>query len=133
MTYFLMLVTYIMLIIYIEAITEIIVSSDMPLILWLRNWLYKVNPTFIGKLFKCGYCFSVWVAMPFAFVAPGNITEIQFIDIIVKWMVLHRLSNIMHEGFIRWLKRVPWVFVIQKTELKIQDIPSNVIEVSEKK
>jgi hypothetical protein len=95
-----------------EAITEIIVSSDMPLILWFRNLAAKHNPRFFGKLFGCGYCFSVWTAFALSWALPGHLVQYEVLDIIIKAFVLHRLSNILHEGLARWFKRLPFELVL---------------------
>jgi hypothetical protein len=95
-----------------EAITEIVVSSDMPLILWFRNLAAKHNPRFFGKLLGCGYCFSVWTALVLSWALPGHLVQHEILDIIIKTFVLHRLSNVLHEGFIRWFKRLPFELVL---------------------
>lgn len=41
------------------GITNIVIFSSLfnP----LRNFLYKLNPNFLGELFSCPLCFSTWV------------------------------------------------------------------------
>jgi hypothetical protein len=103
---------------------------DFSFIEWVSKcleWILFYVRSFIGKLLSCGYCFSVWTAAPFAFIAPGDITSILWVDLIIKWMVLHRMSNMLHEGFSRWLKRAPWVLVFQKVD--VLNEPNQTIEV----
>jgi hypothetical protein len=106
-------------IIFVEAVTEIIVDSDF--FFPIRNGLGKL-PFFIGSfstaLLRCGYCMSVWVAASVAWMLPGSpssYTPIELpiwfmliIDIMLKTFVLHRLSNIQHEFIVRVLKRIPF-------------------------
>jgi len=110
-------------IIFVEAVTEIIVDSDF--FFPIRNGLGKL-PFFIGRFFaallSCGYCLSVWVAASVAWMLPGSpssYTPIELpiwlpiwfmliIDVMLKTFVLHRLSNIQHEFIVRVLKRIPF-------------------------
>ncbi len=112
-------VIYIILSITIEALTEIIVFSE--LFLKLRVLVSKINPSFLGKLLSCGYCLSIWVSIPIVFFVPGHIVDNYVIDLFIKWMILHRFSNIAHEGIRRWITRAPFVFIIQKQDLTVID------------
>lgn len=69
---------------------------------WLRG--------FIGELLNCGYCTSVWVAAAAAFVVPGKILW-WLPTILIKWLVLHRFSNLLHETFQKWFRNAPFSFV----------------------
>lgn len=109
-------------IIFVEAVTEIIVDSDF--FFPIRNSLGKL-PFFVGRFFVallgCGYCVSVWVAALVAWMLPGSpvshasielpiklpIEFILIVDAILKTFVLHRLSNLQHEFMVRVLKRIP--------------------------
>jgi hypothetical protein len=93
----------------VEAVVEIVISSD--LFLTFRAWVTKVNPGFLGKLFACGYCLSVWVAAVAAIFIPGQITGDPIPDMVLKWLVLHRVSNAHHELLSRYFKRLPLVVV----------------------
>jgi len=96
-----------------EAITEIGTSSDIiaPWQKRWRLWTYPLdapppeNPTkfhkfkvFINSLWSCGYCFSVWVAGVFAFLGiyPDASVFICIPWWVVNWMLIHRLSNLIH-------------------------------------
>lgn len=102
-------IKWLLIIIAVEAIVEVIVSADITL--RIRAFLSKINPGFLGKLFSCGYCMSVWVAATIAWAAPGILTESLILDIIIKTFVVHRLANILHEGISRWHKRLPFELV----------------------
>ena len=107
-------------VIAVEAVTEIIVSSDMPLILWFRNVCAKYNPRFLGKLFSCGYCMSVWIAAMIAWSLPGQLTGYVVLDVILKIFIIHRCSNIFHEGLSKWFKRLPFEIVLTKVDASQQ-------------
>lgn len=92
-----------------EAITEIIVNSEI--FSGLRKFLSKSN--FFGTLVNCGYCMSVWVALGTIWVLP-KLFEIVLFDIIIKVFVIHRLSNLWHELIRRWLDRYPLTLVVHK-------------------
>jgi hypothetical protein len=112
---------------------------DSKIFFGLRNYLLLTEPTdsfpkfknFLGKLFSCGYCMSVWVAIPFAFLISGTIVNILGVDQFCKWMILHRVSNVLHELFSRWFNRTPWFLAIQKIDATVAPAPN--IEVDDGK
>jgi hypothetical protein len=106
------LLQWILAIIYVESLTEILIESE--LLFGFRNYLYKLSPGFLGKLFTCGYCMSIWIAISAAWALPGNISQVAWFDCVLRIFVLHRLSNILHELFSRWFKRLPWHVVLVK-------------------
>ncbi len=82
-------------IIFSEAITELVVKSDFfaP----LRKSLYNKNNKifdFIHDILDCGYCFSVWAAL-FTLTIIFIVDNI-FINYFIYIIVIHRLSNILH-------------------------------------
>lgn len=120
----------------VEALTELISSSKI--MFGIRDWFSKPIPedealmvtnvlvvkkrnvfkhffywlrAFIGELLNCGYCTSVWVAAAAAFVVPGTIPELMLPTFLMKWLVLHRLSNLTHETFQKWFRNAPFSFV----------------------
>ena len=108
---------WIMAIIFIESITEIVVSSD--LFVSIRNWIAKISK-FGGSLISCGYCMSVWMSISIAWALPGNVIPgdhagFLIFNIVIKIFILHRLSNIFHEAVSRWMNRYPWVLSISNT------------------
>jgi hypothetical protein len=88
----------------VEAFTEIIVNGDI--FQDLRGWISRKSP-FYGMLVTCGYCLSVWTSMLFAGSIPFKIVPYVVFDYIIKLLVLHRLSNVVHELIIRLLNRIP--------------------------
>jgi hypothetical protein len=101
-----------------EAITEIVVESQI--MFRVRNFFSKLWPGFFGELLKCGYCFSVWPAIILAFFIPTVIFENSFLDYLVKWMFIHRMSNVYH-SFISKLSK-PQIHVVQKIDNAIDNI-----------
>ena len=111
------LITLLFIIIAVEAITEIIVASD--LFTELRGWFSRkgqndVFLNFISRLISCGYCCSVWVAGAIAWCIPLSLTGYWYMDVIIKLFTVHRLSNWYHEFMSRWFGRHPWTCVIHK-------------------
>lgn len=99
-------------IIAVEALTELIVDSKIGFP--IRDWFSR-NPepkgfwaklrAKIGELINCGYCTSVWVAFLAAYFVPAK--ACTWPVFIVKALIIHRLSNMMHELFKKWLNRSP--------------------------
>ena len=116
-------------IIAVEALTELIVSSSImfPIRDWFakppeekkrgcfKSCLLKIRG-FIGELINCGYCTSVWVAFLAAPFAPtGKCTGCVLYAIpifLIKVLVIHRLSNLIHELFMKWFGRSPLSLVL---------------------
>lgn len=91
-----MLIVLIALIIFIEAVTEIITKSELfsPIRKFFFNKKHIKFCNFIHDLLDCGYCTSVWVGLlsTYIFLFVNNIVfNVFFIGI-----VLHRLSNVLH-------------------------------------
>lgn len=84
-------VILLMAIIATEAITELVVSSQI--FFPIRDWLGGTK--FIGYMINCGYCFSVWVSLFIAF-AASYIYNINILFFALLWMFIHRMSNIFH-------------------------------------
>jgi len=87
-------------IILIEAITEILTKSEAArpfrALLFERGTNNKFF-SWIHDLFDCGYCTSVWVGW---FVAILLFRNTDIFSLWIDWffigLVLHRLSNILH-------------------------------------
>lgn len=123
------MIEWILLIIVVEAVTEIITSSDLTS--GLRFWLTKKAETnkiaeFFNKVVSCGYCCSVWVSAAVAWIAPGSLIY-PFVDYILKVFGLHRLSNIFHEFVKRWLDRIPFAIVVSHIHADDQSEQSEVL------
>ena len=109
----------ILLVICVEAITEILVSGSIfqkP-----REFIAR-NSSFIGELVHCGYCTSVWVSAAVAWVFVvwvWTLTPIFWINYIIATFVIHRLANLFHELSSKWLNRRPISFAVHKTETVI--------------
>ena len=105
-------------IIAIEALVELLISSEI--LISIRIYLTRLSPNFLGKLFTCGYCMSVWVAIILVLISGNYIG-----DLIIKILALHRLSNVVHEAVTRWFKRLPWV--VLTGNMQQDNRPSEVI------
>lgn len=123
-------VIWLMAAVAIEGCVEIIVSSEF--FIWLRAFFSKINPGFLGKLFTCGYCMSVWVAAAAAYFIPGSLINDPIVDLILRWLVLHRMSNLVHELLSRYFKRLPLVLVFNlvknpgfQEENKVYEVDKN--------
>lgn len=85
-----------------EAITQLIVHSEIfrP----LRN-LAENAGDFTGNLVNCGYCVSVWAAIPCAFfMAPLAFpSEYWQLNWFIWMLVIHRLSNFLDDFADRYL------------------------------
>jgi hypothetical protein len=99
----------------VEALVEILINAG-PLE-GFRGWVARRGKVFyidFAELITCGYCCSVWVAFPFALILPSFLfsdakfwDEFSLLKIVIvfadkylywffNWIVLHRLSNIIH-------------------------------------
>ena len=105
------LIHYLIIVVVVEAITEIIITSR--LFLWLRQWAvnlvelsdHSINPEiklygwrwFVYNLLTCGYCLSVWVALGCVWFLPGALFDFYSVhNIVVKTFLTHRLANYLH-------------------------------------
>ena len=94
--------TYIVfLVVLTEALTELAIKSEIfktarEKISSLNNWL--------KTLLSCGYCFSVWVAFGVVFSAQISYPLVgnHWIDLGLTALVVHRLSNILHNVIDKW-------------------------------
>lgn len=128
------LLFWLAIVVAVEACTEIIVASS--LFFSFRDWFSRPEPeepcthnttelhpckkinSFkrfgwwlrhkIGELVNCGHCASVWVAA-IASYCTGFTSVWMFA---IKTLVIHRVSNIVHELFKRWFDRSPFSLVI---------------------
>ena len=78
-----------------ELLTELVIKSEIfsP----VRNVIFKFGAWF-KKLFSCGYCFSVWAAVGVVFLTNTSypLTGSGLLDLGLMSLVVHRLSNILH-------------------------------------
>lgn len=94
-------IQFLMVIVLTELLTELVVKSQ--LFLPFRNLVSKLGGWF-EKLFNCGYCFSVWVAMGVVFLTQTSypLTGTSWLDLGLTALVVHRLSNVLHNIIDKW-------------------------------
>lgn len=91
----------------VEAITEIITSSELmnPLRQRIRRLAYTSPPTdntntrayaWLDKLISCGYCTSVWVALIVCIWFDYAIVRDKYISVVIMAFAIHRISNWIH-------------------------------------
>lgn len=73
--------------------------GEFKLSYMLSPWGTRNVAMFFNSVLSCGYCASVWVAMPVAAVCPtlGLLATHGVVDWVIKVVVLHGLANWMHE------------------------------------
>ena len=90
-----MLIQVLLCILLTELTTELVIKSEIfkP----VREIIFKLGDWFT-KLFSCGYCFSVWAAAAVVFVTNTSylLTGIEWLDLGLMALVVHRMSNILH-------------------------------------
>lgn len=84
-----------------ESITQLVIKSTIfkplrDLISRLGHWP--------EELFKCGYCFSVWVALGITLLSGFSVfpTTNGLVGLFVTTMIIQRLSNILHNVIDKW-------------------------------
>ncbi len=85
-----------------EAVVELIVKSEIfaP----IRRLVSKLG-SWTTELFKCGYCFSVWVALGWITAVPAVIIPASTypgVNVLLTLLVVHRTSNIIHNVIDKW-------------------------------
>ncbi len=87
-----------------ELITELVIKSIIfkPIrerIKGLHGWL--------AELLNCGYCFSVWAAYGIVILMGlvYNFTDYYVVDLTLTGLVVHRLSNYLHNFVDKWLDK----------------------------
>ena len=92
---------FLMAIIITEAITEIVVKSE--LFFPFRKYVFEKgkNSSFfkwVHSLIDCGYCFSVWIGWFTAFLlfSGDSFLVNSYVDWFFIGLIIHRLSNIFH-------------------------------------
>lgn len=108
--------SFLFLVIFVEAFTEILVESSI--LAKPREFLAR-HSGLLGELVHCGYCTSVWVSAAVAWIVPMFIWAVVpnfWISYVIALFVLHRLSNLFHELNSKWLNRRPIGLAVHKTE-----------------
>ncbi len=85
-----------------EAVVELVIKSQFfaP----VRRLASKLG-SWTEELFKCGYCFSVWVALGWIALVPAVIipaSSWHVVNVLLTLLVVHRTSNIMHNVIDKW-------------------------------
>jgi len=84
-----------------EALTELAIKSEIfkP----FREAISK-HSVWFKELLSCGYCFSVWAALAVILLTEIHypVTGILAVDIGLTVVVVHRLSNILHNVIDKW-------------------------------
>jgi hypothetical protein len=85
-----------------EAVVQLVIKSEIfsP----IRRLASKLGP-WTTELFKCGYCFSVWVALGWIALVPAVVipaSSWHVVNVLLTLLVVHRLSNIMHNLIDKW-------------------------------
>ena len=90
--------------IFTEALTELVVKSVL-----LRNIRERIKNTcsFMKELLSCGYCTSVWVSgiLVLSTSSVYPLTENFIIDFIFNVVVVHRISNYLHNLNDKWFDK----------------------------
>jgi hypothetical protein len=89
------LVKFILAVILTELLTELAIKS--VLFKPLRGRLRRLSG-WLDELLTCGYCFSVWVAFGVVFLIQVSYSLVgsQWVDLGLTALVVHRLSNYLH-------------------------------------
>lgn len=95
-----LLLLFILLVIVTEALTELVVKSKIALP-FREAAIAKYGPeSVIAQIISCGYCFSVWAAIPTSLVgaASGKLDELMpwWVAGFVWLLVIHRSANYLH-------------------------------------
>ena len=94
-----MFLNIIVLIILIEALTNLISKSDI--FAFIRKYCFESNNKLLGfihKLLDCPYCTSVWIAMFVIGLYELYISNLlpSILTLFFMAIILHRLANIIH-------------------------------------
>lgn len=78
-----------------ESLTELVIKSEITKP--ARDFI-KSRGSWLETLFSCGYCFSVWTAFGVAFLLglAYNLTGWYWVDLTLTSLLIHRLSNYLH-------------------------------------
>jgi hypothetical protein len=78
-----------------ELLTELVIKSEITRP--VRDFI-KSRVSWLKTFFSCGYCFSVWTAFGVAFLfgLAYNLTGWYWVDLTLTSLLIHRLSNYLH-------------------------------------
>ena len=97
-------VTFLFAVILTELLTELVIKSAVfrP----ARDRIKKLGKPF-AELFSCGYCFSVWASYGVVLLLglAYDFTGGYYLDLALTGLVVHRLSNYLHNFVDKWLDK----------------------------
>jgi hypothetical protein len=97
-------VEFILAVVLTELVTELVVKSAVfrP----IRERIKKLGSWF-RELFSCGYCFSFWAAYGVVLLLQlaYDFTGYLWVDLSLTGLVIHRLSNYLHNFDDKWLNK----------------------------
>ena len=85
----------VLLIIFVEAITELVVKSKIfrP----LRKLVYKWFPWFFKQLIECGYCFAFWVSLLSVLLFKEKLIFDNWGGYVLSLFIVHRCASHLHD------------------------------------
>ncbi len=87
-----------------ELLTELVIKSVIfrP----IRDRIKNLGG-YLSELFSCGYCFSFWAASGVVLLLglAYNFTDYYLVDLTLTGLVVHRLSNYLHNFVDKWLDK----------------------------
>lgn len=97
-----------------EILTELVVGSS--LLARFRNRMLgpdEQKPRLFGVLISCGYCLSVWVAVPMAYLLKlrGILPILGPLEPLAIGLIVHRASNVLHVAIsfvFRTMEAIVW-------------------------
>jgi hypothetical protein len=96
-----LLIQVVLCVVLTELLTELVIKSQIfkP----IREQLFLLGKWF-QELFTCGYCFSVWASFGVVFLTQTSypLSGNNFLDLGLMALVIHRLSNILHNVIDKW-------------------------------
>jgi hypothetical protein len=129
-----MLIKLIVAVILTEALAEILVASR--LFRGFRRWIKARLPdgNLLRYFVKCGYCASVWCGVGVAYLLQidGLVPSLGWGEPLIWGLVIHRASNVLHEGISRFLTRQPFAVFLQghitQRQEPVSGLPEAVVE-----
>jgi hypothetical protein len=116
------IIVWVAAVIFIEAVVEIEVESEIFMIIRDKLSRLKVFGWYLNGLLSCGYCLSVWVSAAVALVVPTELVQLQWgviswmANYVLKIFILHRLANMWHEAVHRWINKEAFILAFMKDE-----------------
>ena len=90
-----MFVKFLIAILLTEAVSELAVKGKI--FEFVRRFLTRINPGFLGQLVDCGYCVSFWVALVVGPVFGLRVVFDNFFGVMLAVVILHRCASHLHD------------------------------------